>query len=298
MTDPNGHDPHKNAVDDECSYYGRCTGGKRVAQRVVDATRHLGQSYSRSRLTDEYSWANHDHGDMPGFWPTSVDTSDASVICNTGLSCQEAYNKMLDGKPLSDAIYTGLTYCLSHTADCAWHDDLGSSLRTLWSAVAFGSDGRLAETTNPDILSTGETYPSPSGPTEVNGITATFDPNPATKAATTGGRGPVLKGQAGVERSVLAAEARGETVIGREITMETSAGRTRPDLVVRDAQGNLKFIESKCGPSACLTPNQRAGFPLIESSGGIPRGANAGLAGLPPGEPIGPTPVQVDWWLP
>jgi len=120
----------------------------------------------------------------------------------------------------------------------------------------------------------------------------------ATEAAGTGGVGPVLQGQAGVERSVLAAEARGEAVIGREVTIETSAGRTRPDLVVRDAQGNLKFIESKCGPSACLTPNQRAGFPLIESSGGIPRGANAGLAGLPPGQPIGPTPVQVDWWLP
>lgn len=85
-------------------------------------------------------------------------------------------------------------------------------------------------------------------------------------------------------------------MLGREITMETSAGRTRPDLLVRDAEGNLKFIESKCGPSACLTPNQKAGYPLIESQGGIPRGGNAANAGLTPGEPIGPTPVQVDWW--
>ena len=78
--------------------------------------------------------------------------------------------------------------------------------------------------------------------------------------------------------------------------METTAGRTRPDLLVRDADGNLRFIESKNGPYARLTPNQRAGFPLLESEGGIPRGMRALEAGLTPGEMTGPIPVQIDWW--
>jgi RHS repeat-associated protein len=114
--------------------------------------------------------------------------------------------------------------------------------------------------------------------------------------AEAGGVGPVLRGQAGVERSIAAAEARGESVVGREITMETTAGRTRPDLLVRDAEGNLKFIESKNGQFARLTPNQTSGFPLLESEGGIPRGLRAWEAGLTPGEMTGPIPVQIDWW--
>lgn len=85
-------------------------------------------------------------------------------------------------------------------------------------------------------------------------------------------------------------------MLGREVTIETESGvRTRPDLLVRDAEGNLKFIESKNGPGARYTPNQRDAFPQLESTGGIPRGANAADAGLNPGEPIGPIPVQTDW---
>ncbi|WP_186812730.1 hypothetical protein, partial [Cellulomonas composti] len=120
------------------------------------------------------------------------------------------------------------------------------------------------------------------------------DEGPATSGA--GGVTSVLKGEAGVQRSIAAAEARGETVLGREITMDTTAGRVRPDILVRDAEGNLKFIESKNGPSASLTPNQTVGYPILRSEGGIPRGGNASRAGLTPGEPIGPIPVQEDWW--
>jgi RHS repeat-associated protein len=115
-------------------------------------------------------------------------------------------------------------------------------------------------------------------------------------AVARGGIGPVLQGEAGVARSIAAAEARGETVLGREITMQTSGGRTKPDILVRDAQGNLKFIESKCGPGACLNTNQKYRFPELQQSGGIPRGKNAAAAGLTPGQPMGPTPVQVDYW--
>jgi RHS repeat-associated protein len=78
-------------------------------------------------------------------------------------------------------------------------------------------------------------------------------------AAARGGIGPVLKGQAGVERSAAAAAARGETVIGSEITIDTSAARRRIDLATRTPEGKLKFIECKNGPCAGLTPNQRAG---------------------------------------
>lgn len=112
----------------------------------------------------------------------------------------------------------------------------------------------------------------------------------------TGGISSVVKGEFGVQRSIAAAEARGETVVGREITMDTSAGRVRPDILVRDGQGNLKFIESKNGPSASLTPNQSVGYPALRSEGGIPMGGNASRAGLTPGEPIGPIQVQEDWW--
>jgi hypothetical protein len=118
----------------------------------------------------------------------------------------------------------------------------------------------------------------------------------AEGASSQGGMAPVMKGQEGVEKSVAAAEARGETIIGREITMDTSAARTRIDLLSQDQEGNLKFIEAKNGPNAGLTPNQEAAYPLIREEGGVPAGANAARAGLTPGLPTGPIPIQVDWW--
>jgi RHS repeat-associated protein len=116
----------------------------------------------------------------------------------------------------------------------------------------------------------------------------------AGAAVARGGVQPVLKGAQGVERSVAAAEARGETIIGREITLETPAARTRIDLATKTPEGRLRFIECKNGPCADLTTNQRAAFPEIRSQGGVPRGANAAKAGLKPGERIGPTEVVVE----
>jgi RHS repeat-associated protein len=109
-----------------------------------------------------------------------------------------------------------------------------------------------------------------------------------------GGIGPVLKGQAGVERALGAAKARGETILGREITLDTPAARTRVDLATKTPAGTLKFIECKNGPCAGLTPNQKRAFPEIRSGGAVPRGGNAAKAGLKPGEPIGPTEVVVE----
>lgn len=110
----------------------------------------------------------------------------------------------------------------------------------------------------------------------------------------TGGKGPVQKGDAGVVRAVAEIEAQGGQVLGREITIETGAGRTRLDLLIRNADGELEFIEVKNGPSAKLNPNQAELHPRIRQSGGVPRGDNANIPGaLTPDVPIGPTPVRV-----
>ena len=108
-----------------------------------------------------------------------------------------------------------------------------------------------------------------------------------------GGIGPVLKGQAGVDQAIAEIEAAGHTVLGREITVEVGGIRTRPDLLIQRSDGLLEFIEVKNGPSASLTANQITGFPLIQSGGAIPRGANAANAGLSVGTPLGPTLVRI-----
>lgn len=115
----------------------------------------------------------------------------------------------------------------------------------------------------------------------------------ATNTAGTGGIGPVLKGQAGVNQVAADIEASGGKVLGREITVDAGGARTRPDLFVEDACGNRCFVEVKNGPTAKMTSNQKVAFPAIQSQGGVPVGANAAAAGLTPGVPIGPTPVWV-----
>jgi len=104
---------------------------------------------------------------------------------------------------------------------------------------------------------------------------------------------PVLKGQAGVERAIAEYEAEGGTILGREITIQTSAARTRLDLVGRNKAGELEFIEVKNGPNAGLTPNQELAIPKIREGGGVPRGGNAVAAGLSVGKPLPPTPVRI-----
>jgi RHS repeat-associated protein len=112
--------------------------------------------------------------------------------------------------------------------------------------------------------------------------------------ATTGGIGPVLKGQAGVDRAIAQIEAEGGQVLGKEITLDAGGVRTRPDLFVQNADGSYSFVEVKTGPNAALTPNQTIGFPAIEAGGAVPAGANAAETGvLTPGVPRGPTPVRV-----
>ena len=123
------------------------------------------------------------------------------------------------------------------------------------------------------------------------GIALDFAPWGPT--AVRGGVGPVLKGQQGVARAIEEIEAGGGTILGREITLETGAVRTRPDLLVRTADGRTVFVEVKNGSRASLSPNQRAGFAEISAGGAVPRGANASAAGLEVGVPLPPTAVQV-----
>jgi RHS repeat-associated protein len=109
-----------------------------------------------------------------------------------------------------------------------------------------------------------------------------------------GGLAPVLKGKEGVEASIAAARARGETILGTEITIETAAARTRIDLATRTREGQMRLIECKNGPCAGLTPNQRAAFPEIGAQGGVPRGQRAAEAGLKPGVSGGVKPRKSD----
>ena len=100
-----------------------------------------------------------------------------------------------------------------------------------------------------------------------------------------------LQGEAMAEAKII---ARGDEVVGRQVTIETQAARTRPDLVARTpATGERYLVEAKNGRYADLTKNQSRAFPLIEEGGAIPRGANAKIAELKPGQALPPTRVEV-----
>ncbi len=105
-----------------------------------------------------------------------------------------------------------------------------------------------------------------------------------------------IQGRTGELRAQAEIEANGGTVLGEHITLDTSAGRTVPDIYALDANGSPEFVEVKSGPTADLNKNQEANFPIIRSVGAVPAGANAEAAGLTPGVPIGPTPVRVIYY--
>ena len=104
-----------------------------------------------------------------------------------------------------------------------------------------------------------------------------------------GGAGPVNQGKAGVAQSRTDATARGETVTGGEVTVEMPSGRrSRVDTVTTTQDGSRNFVESKNGPNARLTPNQRELRDTLDSGGTVtPRGRRAEEAGLEPGAPVG-----------
>jgi RHS repeat-associated protein len=111
-----------------------------------------------------------------------------------------------------------------------------------------------------------------------------------------GGVGPVNKGKAGVDKSEEQFVEAGGTIEGKEVTFELPSGkRTRADLTGTDAQGKATVIESKNGPNAKLTDNQKEMQQTSTSGGTVtPRGKNAAAAGLTPGKPIPAPQYQVD----
>ncbi len=119
-----------------------------------------------------------------------------------------------------------------------------------------------------------------------NGIEALGDFSSAFGTMFSGGAAPVRKGQEGVERAVDELEDLGFDVVGREITVDTSEGRTRIDVVVEDDEGNLGFIEVKHGPAALTTSAQRDKLSALNAEGGTVAGHNAIEAGFEQGERI------------
>jgi len=80
-----------------------------------------------------------------------------------------------------------------------------------------------------------------------------------------GGLGPVLKGVEGLEKATAEIEAEGGQVLGKEITVETSAGRARVDLAYKDSSGKLVLGEAKNGPTATLNPNQKSVYQALKN---------------------------------
>jgi hypothetical protein len=83
----------------------------------------------------------------------------------------------------------------------------------------------------------------------------------------------------------------GGEVVATKVTVETSAGRARVDLVYRDSSGQLVLGEAKNGPTAGLNPNQTQFYEALKNGGGKLVGGNASAAQLP--STIGPTAVRV-----
>ncbi|WP_219814559.1 nuclease-related domain-containing protein, partial [Rathayibacter rathayi] len=107
----------------------------------------------------------------------------------------------------------------------------------------------------------------------------------------------VAKGQRGVQASIEALEARGDTLVGTEITIIAGGVRTRVDILARTPSGELYFIEAKNGLRAKLTKNQSIAYPLIEQGGvAIPVGLRAEEAGLDPTRPLGSMYIKRDNW--
>ncbi|PPF62151.1 type IV secretion protein Rhs [Rathayibacter tritici] len=107
----------------------------------------------------------------------------------------------------------------------------------------------------------------------------------------------VAKGQRGVQASIEALQARGDTLVETEITLIVDGVRTRVDILAMTPSGELYFIEAKNGRHAKLTKNQEFAYPLIEAGGSaIPVGRKAEGSGLELGKPLGAMTVRVDPW--
>lgn len=109
----------------------------------------------------------------------------------------------------------------------------------------------------------------------------------------TGGRGPVLKGQAGIEKAIREAGRRGWTVVAQEVEIVFGLaggklGRMRIDVVL-EKEGRLLFLEVKHGPTARLARRQSSGLLALARGKArlTPRGRTSLAKGaLPRGHPL------------
>lgn len=91
---------------------------------------------------------------------------------------------------------------------------------------------------------------------------------------------------------------RGHTVVGSEVTFKEIGGntKTRLDLLVRTAEGELYGVEGKMGKYATFSKNQKNLFPKLSKEGSVPVGKNAVEANLSVGQELGPINIEVLFW--
>ena len=78
-----------------------------------------------------------------------------------------------------------------------------------------------------------------------------------------------------------------------QVTIEAADGtRTKVDFVQKN-DGKVTLTEAKGSQTAPLTPNQKKAHPQIEQSGGTVRGNKGSSIGLPNGEKIPPTKIEI-----
>ncbi|MEA4937537.1 MAG: hypothetical protein VB102_13005 [Paludibacter sp.] len=78
-----------------------------------------------------------------------------------------------------------------------------------------------------------------------------------------------------------------------QVTIEAVDGtKTRVDFVQKQ-DGKVILTEAKSSQTAPLTPNQKKAHPQIEQSGGTVRGNKGTSVGLPNGEKIPPTKIDI-----
>ncbi|MDR0275685.1 MAG: hypothetical protein LBI48_10205 [Burkholderiaceae bacterium] len=139
------------------------------------------------------------------------------------------------------------------------------------------------------------------------GVTA--EPPPAQQASVVAETGVVAKeakGGTGAKSTIQANNAAGNAfekqVVGQvqqthsevvqQVTLKTEGGvKTCMDIMGRDANGNIVYIECKASPTAPLTKNQTVAFPEIQKSGATIVGQ--GKPGFPGGTKIPPTTVDI-----
>ena len=101
-------------------------------------------------------------------------------------------------------------------------------------------------------------------------------------------------GQLGEQQAAQEIANSGQQIAGQQLRFQTPDGNPRVDFAVLDpdSPSGYTLIEIKTG-SAELTDAQAGGYPQIEAGNGIPTGSASAAAGLPVGQTLAPTPIQI-----